>query len=237
MKGNRLNTAANVGTFVTSRQQLKQQQQMAGSMDAMLQIQHKQALDADYDRLQARMDRAVAEGRMTRDEADTAMELEWFNKLHKAPETNSKIMATIGQTLERNGTPAGWYMFKEPGQGVANTIARYWTGTSWSMDTLPLAEAKKRVREEFISAAENSGLEPRSRKTAGLLAVLLLGSFGVHRFYLRSPGMGILMVIAFFVLMFVGAFWLVTIWGIIEGIMILSKSKVFERDGKGVPLN
>lgn len=183
------------------------------------------------------MDRAVAEGRMTRDEADTATELEWFNKLHKAPEPNSRIMASIGQTLERNGKPAGWYLFKEPGQGIANTLARYWTGDSWTMDTLPLSEAKKRVKEEWIAAAENSGLEPRSRKTAGLLAVLLLGSVGVHRFYLRSPGMGILMVIAFIVLMFVGAFWLVTLWGIIEGIMILSKSKVFERDGKGVLFN
>lgn len=77
MKGNRLNTAANVGTFVTGRQQLKQQRNMAANTNALLQqqsamleIQKQQAYEADYDRLLNRTDRAVAEGRMTRGEAD-----------------------------------------------------------------------------------------------------------------------------------------------------------------------
>lgn len=77
MKGNRLNTAANVGTFVTSRQQLAQQKAIADNTAAALQIQQnlleiqkQQAYEADYDRLLARTDRAVAEGRMTRGQAD-----------------------------------------------------------------------------------------------------------------------------------------------------------------------
>ena len=77
MKGNRLNTAANVGTFVTGRQQLKQQRSMAADTNAilqqqsaMLEIQRQQAYEADYDRLLSRTDRAVIEGRMTRGGAD-----------------------------------------------------------------------------------------------------------------------------------------------------------------------
>lgn len=77
MKGNRLNTAANVGSFVTGRQQLKQQRAIAGSTAAalqiqqnMLEIQQQQAYEADYERLLSRTDRAVAAGRMTRAAAD-----------------------------------------------------------------------------------------------------------------------------------------------------------------------
>jgi TM2 domain-containing membrane protein YozV len=80
MKGNRLNTAANVGTLVTGRQQLKQQRMMAADTNALLQqqsamleIQKQQAFEADYDRLLNRTDRAVGEGRMTRGEADLAL--------------------------------------------------------------------------------------------------------------------------------------------------------------------
>lgn len=70
MKGNRLNTAANVGTFVTSRQQLEQQRKLAADTSALLEIQRRQAYEADYDRLLNRTDRDVAEGRITRGQAD-----------------------------------------------------------------------------------------------------------------------------------------------------------------------
>ena len=77
MKGNRLNTAANVGSFVTGRQQLAQQRAIAANTAAamqiqrdLLEIQKQQAYEADYDRLLNRTDRAVAEGRMTRGQAD-----------------------------------------------------------------------------------------------------------------------------------------------------------------------
>ncbi|NUT72333.1 NINE protein [Pseudarthrobacter sp. C4D7] len=77
MKGNRLNTAANVGTFVTNREQLAQQRAIAANSQAamefqkqQLEIQRQQAYEADYDRLMHRTDREVALGRMTRRQAD-----------------------------------------------------------------------------------------------------------------------------------------------------------------------
>ena len=78
MKGNRLNTAANVGTFATGRQQLEQQRGWQRTPAALLQqqlleIQQQQAYEADYDRLLNRTDRAVAEGSMTRGQADYAL--------------------------------------------------------------------------------------------------------------------------------------------------------------------
>lgn len=56
----------------------------------------------------------------------------------------------------------------------------------------------------------------RSRVTAALLAILL-GHFGVHKFYLGKPGMGILY------LLFCWTF-IPTIVGFIEGIVYLTMS-------------
>jgi hypothetical protein len=237
MKGNRLNTAANVGTFVSSRQQLKQQKQiasntgqMSGDMNALLQIQQKQAQEADYDRLLARMDRAVAEGRLTRDEADTATELEWFNRHNPAPKADARIMPTVGASIKRGrDTPSGWYTYRAPGASFIETSARYWSGSGWTMETLSLDEATKLVRDEWRAANPHVLEKRKSRVTAGVLGILL-GSLGVHRFYLGSIGIGMLQVFLFLGLIFFGAFWLVTIWGIVEGIMILRGAKAFERD-------
>ena len=145
MKGNRLNTAANVGTFVTSRQQLEQQRRMAADTSALLEIQKQQAYEADYDRLLNRTDRAVAEGsmtrgqadyalltartdravaegrkkpndafhellvarahldvaegRLTRYEADTHIELEWYNHLNPAPKPGTRVTHSFGAML------------------------------------------------------------------------------------------------------------------------------------------
>lgn len=80
MKGNRLNTASNVGSFVTGRQQLAQQRAIEANTAAamelqkkLLEIQKQQAYEADYDRLLNRTDREVALGRMTRGQADYAL--------------------------------------------------------------------------------------------------------------------------------------------------------------------
>jgi TM2 domain-containing membrane protein YozV len=77
MKGNRLNTAANVGSFATGRQQLRQQRAIAANTAAAMMIQEKQleiqkqqAYEADYDRLLNRVDRDVAQGRITRGQAE-----------------------------------------------------------------------------------------------------------------------------------------------------------------------
>lgn len=78
----------------------------------------------------------------------------------------------------------------------------------------------------------------KSRVVAGVLGILL-GGFGVHRFYLGHVGIGIIQVL----MMTVGAvltFGLsaiaVGIWGLIEGIMILVGTESFRRDARGVPL-
>lgn len=82
----------------------------------------------------------------------------------------------------------------------------------------------------------NPNLDPnaKSRVVAGILGILL-GAFGVHRFYLGYTGIGIAMVcitvISFGTLAIVSS-----IWGLIEGIMILTRSQSFQTDANGRPL-
>lgn len=71
--------------------------------------------------------------------------------------------------------------------------------------------------------------DAKSKLVAGLLAIFL-GTFGVHNFYLVSI-VGILLccvVVGVFIVMGVG------IWGLVEGIMILTGK--IDTDGKGNPL-
>ena len=72
--------------------------------------------------------------------------------------------------------------------------------------------------------------EQKSRLVAGLLGILL-GSLGIHRFYLGYVGIGIAQIAVTIVTFGLGA-----IWGFIEGIMILVGAESFRRDAKGVPL-
>ncbi|MHA7264280.1 TM2 domain-containing protein [Arthrobacter sp. TMN-37] len=72
--------------------------------------------------------------------------------------------------------------------------------------------------------------EQKSRLVAGLLGVLL-GSLGIHRFYLGYVGIGIAQIVVTIVTFGLGA-----IWGFIEGIMILVGAESFRRDARGVPL-
>ncbi len=72
--------------------------------------------------------------------------------------------------------------------------------------------------------------EQKSRLVAGLLGILL-GSLGIHRFYLGYVGIGIAQIAVTFVTFGLGA-----VWGFIEGIMILVGSVSFRRDATGVPL-
>jgi hypothetical protein len=72
--------------------------------------------------------------------------------------------------------------------------------------------------------------DPRSRLVAGLLGVLL-GGFGVHRFYLGYPRQGVLMVLVTVLTMGVGA-----LWGLVEGVLILVGASGFRSDANGVPL-
>ncbi|MCB9372814.1 MAG: NINE protein [Microthrixaceae bacterium] len=70
----------------------------------------------------------------------------------------------------------------------------------------------------------------KSKMAAGLLGIFL-GSFGVHRFYLGYPGIGIAQIVVTFVTCGIGG-----IWGLIEGIMILTGSASFATDAEGRPL-
>lgn len=67
----------------------------------------------------------------------------------------------------------------------------------------------------------------KSKLTAGLLGIFL-GGLGVHNFYLGYTGKAIAQ-IALSMCFGVGA-----IWGLIEGIMILTGS--IDKDAKGIPL-
>lgn len=78
----------------------------------------------------------------------------------------------------------------------------------------------------------------KSRVVAGVLGILL-GSLGIHRFYLGFTTIGIIQIL----MSTVGALFTfglsaiaAGIWGLIEGIMILVGSEQFRRDAQGIPL-
>lgn len=93
-------------------------------------------------------------------------------------------------------------------------------------------------KEEKTEEAE----EPKSRLVAGLLGIFL-GGFGIHNFYLgyntkaaMQLGISVLGIIlsccsGFISLVLTGA---VAIWGLVEGILLLTGS--IKKDGKGNPL-
>jgi len=71
------------------------------------------------------------------------------------------------------------------------------------------------------------GYEQKSKMIAGLLQIFL-GGLGIGRFYLGYTNIGIFQILASFLC---GAG---ILWGLIDGIMILTGS--VKNDGKGVPL-
>ncbi len=73
---------------------------------------------------------------------------------------------------------------------------------------------------------------PKSKMAAGLLGIFL-GAFGVHNFYLGYTGKAVAQLLITVLTCFIGAI-VSEIWGLIEGIMILSGSITV--DGHGVPL-
>jgi len=68
----------------------------------------------------------------------------------------------------------------------------------------------------------------RSKLTAGLLGIFL-GGLGVHRFYLGYTGIGVAQIVVTILTCGLGS-----LWGFIEGIMILVGS--IDRDAEGRPL-
>jgi TM2 domain-containing membrane protein YozV len=78
----------------------------------------------------------------------------------------------------------------------------------------------------------------KSKLSAGLFGIFL-GVFGVHRFYLGYTTIGLTMVLVATIggLFTCGIATIgVSIWGLIEGIMILTGSGGFTTDAAGIPL-
>ena len=74
--------------------------------------------------------------------------------------------------------------------------------------------------------------EGKSKVAAGVLGILL-GGLGIHNFYLGYTGKGVAqLLISILSLGFLA--WISGIWGLIEGIMILTGN--IDKDGQGNPL-
>lgn len=144
MKGNRLNTAAIVGTFVTSRQQLNVQRtlmqqnaiqaELAAAQLAQMRHQH---FTAEYQRLCQWAEAEVAAGRRSQEDANNYVEAYWHNYI-----TPARITAKFGEYLaaglNMGGPRAGWY--DEGG------TARYWDGHEWTHHTTSMAVARELVK-------------------------------------------------------------------------------------------
>jgi hypothetical protein len=174
MKGNRLNTAANVGSLITARQQLGVQRTLAeqGAIQAqfaaaqLAQMQHQQ-LTAEYQQLTLWADSEVAAGRRTREDADAYVAHYWFNHMHAAPEAATRITYGFGDSLKTlvnyGGPAAGWY----PDPDVSGW-ARYYDGQSWSMQTVTVGQAREILRQQFADAkAQQQALTQRAALDAG----------------------------------------------------------------------
>lgn len=169
MKGNRLNTAANVGTFITGRQQLGVQRTIAeqGAIQAqyaaaqLAKMQHDQ-LAAEYQQLTFWANGEVAAGRRTREDADAYVAHYWFNHMHSSPEATARITHGLGDSLKSlvsyGGPPAGWY----PDPDV-NGWARFFDGQSWTLQTATIAQA----REMLAAQAADAKARQLAAKAAG----------------------------------------------------------------------
>lgn len=74
--------------------------------------------------------------------------------------------------------------------------------------------------------------EQKSKVAAGVLGILL-GSLGIHNFYLGYTGKAVAQLLITVLTLGIGSI-ITGIWGLVEGIMILTGS--INVDGKGVPL-
>ena len=92
------------------------------------------------------------------------------------------------------------------------------------------AEQPQYQQQPQYNAAPNVSSSQKSKIAAGLLGIFL-GSFGVHNFYLGYTGKAIaqllISVLSCFTLSAVSA-----IWGLVEGILILTGSINTDADGK-----
>ncbi|MGA7205186.1 MAG: NINE protein [Specibacter sp.] len=78
------------------------------------------------------------------------------------------------------------------------------------------------------------GVEQKSKVVAGILGILL-GSLGIHNFYLGKTRNGLIqLLVSVLSLGLLAPF--MAIWGLIEGILILVGNEGFRTDAAGIPL-
>lgn len=105
---------------------------------------------------------------------------------------------------------------------------------------LPYGQASPGYGQHFTGHAPAGGAQPpagelgQSRLVVGLLGIFL-GAFGVHRFLLGHTTIGIIQV-CITVLSCGTLSWVSGIWGMIEGILVLTRSEQFQHDAHGRPL-
>ncbi|MDJ0317455.1 DUF2510 domain-containing protein [Arthrobacter antibioticus] len=171
MKGNRLNTAVNTGSFVTGRQQLKVQRQIAYNTGIQAQLAHAQlqqmqvqqqlqlqaVLDAEFARLCEWADQEVAAGRRTQENAKAYVETLWLNKIIPPPTKDRLLVGTAVALLRRAvssaDTAAGWYV------EMSGMTARYWDGQSWTMQVQSRTAAQLQVKAEALELKKRIAAE------------------------------------------------------------------------------
>lgn len=79
-----------------------------------------------------------------------------------------------------------------------------------------------------------AGQERKSKLVAGLLGILL-GSFGVHNFYLGFTNKALAQLLITLLTCGIGSV-VTSVWGLIEGILILMGKEKYRVDAKGIPL-
>lgn len=93
-------------------------------------------------------------------------------------------------------------------------------------------EVVSEVRTQGNTYANDTNLNAKSKLAAGLFGIFL-GGLGVHNFYLGYTGKAVAQLLLS--LLSCGLLsWVSSIWGLIEGILIISGS--IDKDGQGNPL-
>lgn len=87
------------------------------------------------------------------------------------------------------------------------------------------------------SILESTRMSPKSKLVAGLLGIFL-GGLGIHNFYIGRTGKGVVQLLLgiFGWLVLLG--WIANVWGLIEGILILTSTigSNWHKDAQGLDL-
>jgi len=112
-----------------------------------------------------------------------------------------------------NNPAAGWY--PDPQNPLQQ---RYWNGAGWGDETRPAAPSPAMVPPAPGHMPGQGAVIESKKTTAGILAIVL-GGFGVHKFYLGYTSVGILQL-----LLTVVTCGFASVIGLAEGIVYLTKS-------------